>query len=72
MTLEAKLEMDEENYVESFRPHMMDVVHAWSNGCTFSHICSMTDVFEGKSGSTCLKSDSSSMPVRPRKRPWLF
>ena len=45
--MEAKLEMDEENYVDSFKPHMMDVVHAWCNGASFSQICKMTDIFEG-------------------------
>ena len=29
--MEAKMDMDEENYVESFKPHLMDVVHAWSS-----------------------------------------
>ena len=31
VAIEAKLELDEEKYVESFRPHLMDVVHAWSS-----------------------------------------
>jgi len=44
---EAKLELDEEKYVDSFKPHLMDVVNSWCNGCTFAHICQMTDVFEG-------------------------
>jgi ATP-dependent RNA helicase DOB1 len=44
---EAKIDIDEELYVESFRPHMMDIVNAWCNGCTFAQICKMTDVFEG-------------------------
>ncbi|XP_073227309.1 exosome RNA helicase MTR4-like [Porites lutea] len=44
---EAKLEIDVETYVESFRPHIMDVVFAWANGASFSQICKMTDVFEG-------------------------
>lgn len=44
---EAKIDIDEELYVDSFRPHMMDIVNAWCNGCTFSEICKMTDVFEG-------------------------
>ena len=30
VSVEAKLNLDEEGYVESFRPHLMDVVHAWS------------------------------------------
>ncbi|KAI0209509.1 Exosome RNA helicase MTR4 [Lamellibrachia satsuma] len=47
VSIEAKLELDEENYVESFRPNMMDIVHAWCKGCTFAHICTMTDIFEG-------------------------
>ncbi|CAH1772734.1 unnamed protein product [Owenia fusiformis] len=47
VSVEAKLELNEEEYVEQFKPHMMDVVHAWSNGCSFLQICKMTDVFEG-------------------------
>ena len=31
VSIEAKLDLDEEQYVESFRPHLMDVVHAWSS-----------------------------------------
>ncbi|XP_059178538.1 exosome RNA helicase MTR4-like [Physella acuta] len=44
---EAKLELDEEVYVDSFRPHLMDVVNEWCNGSSFANICKMTDVFEG-------------------------
>lgn len=44
---EAKLEIDEEEYVTSFKPNMMDVVHAWCKGATFLEICKMTDIFEG-------------------------
>ena len=44
---EAKLEIDEETYVEKFKPHMMDVVYAWSTGKSFAEICQMTDIFEG-------------------------
>lgn len=44
---EAKLPLDESDYVESFRPHLMDVIHAWSKGANFGQICKMTDVFEG-------------------------
>ncbi|XP_035213067.1 exosome RNA helicase MTR4-like, partial [Stegodyphus dumicola] len=44
---ESKLELDTDQYVESFRPHLMDVVHAWSKGASFIQICKMTDVFEG-------------------------
>ncbi|GFT23490.1 exosome RNA helicase MTR4 [Nephila pilipes] len=44
---ECKLEIDLEKYVDSFKPNLMDVVHSWSKGASFSHICKMTDVFEG-------------------------
>jgi hypothetical protein len=41
------LEIDEETYLSSFKPHLMDVVYTWATGATFAHICKMTDVFEG-------------------------
>ncbi|GIY08832.1 exosome RNA helicase MTR4 [Caerostris darwini] len=44
---ESRLELDLEQYVDSFKPHLMDVVYSWSKGASFSHICKMTDVFEG-------------------------
>jgi len=44
---EAKMEIDVDEYVESFKVQMMDVVYAWSTGSTFADICKMTDVFEG-------------------------
>lgn len=44
---EAKLELQEDDYVESFKPHLMDVVYAWAKGTTFLELCKMTDVFEG-------------------------
>ncbi|KAL5486646.1 hypothetical protein EMCRGX_G019154 [Ephydatia muelleri] len=47
VSVEAKLELDEEEYVESFKPHIMDVIHAWCSGASFSQICKMTDIFEG-------------------------
>lgn len=47
MSAEAKLDIDEEAYLNQFKPHLMDVVFAWANGATFAQICKMTDVFEG-------------------------
>lgn len=44
---EAKLEINEEEYINSFKPNLMDVIFAWSNGSTFAQLCKMTDVFEG-------------------------
>jgi len=31
VSVEAKLNIEEDNYVQSFRPNLMDVVHAWSS-----------------------------------------
>jgi len=44
---EAKLEIEEDSYVEKFKPFMMDIVHEWCNGASFLSICKMTDMFEG-------------------------
>ena len=35
VAIEAKLPLEEDSYVEKFRPHLMDVVHAW---CTVSAV----------------------------------
>ena len=40
--------IDPEDYVEKFKPSLMDVVYSWCNGSSFAQICKMTDVFEGK------------------------
>ena len=48
------MEIDTDEYVESFKPQMMDVVYAWSTGSTFADICKMTDVFEGDLINTCI------------------
>lgn len=47
ISVECKLEMDEEAYVEKFKPFMMDVVLAWCKGASFLNLCKMTDIFEG-------------------------
>jgi len=44
---DAKIKIEEDQYVETFKPFMMDVVHEWCKGASFSQICKMTDVFEG-------------------------
>lgn len=49
VSAEAKLELQEDEYVEQFKPFMMDVVSAWCKGVTFLEVCKMTDLFEGKS-----------------------
>ncbi|GFR47001.1 hypothetical protein Agub_g8684, partial [Astrephomene gubernaculifera] len=44
---ECKLDLDPEEYVEGFKPALMDVMYAWSKGATFEQVCDMTDIFEG-------------------------
>jgi ATP-dependent RNA helicase DOB1 len=45
--IEAQLTCDEEEFVNSFNPDMIDVAYAWSSGAKFSEICRITDIFEG-------------------------
>ncbi|XP_044260284.1 exosome RNA helicase MTR4 [Tribolium madens] len=44
---EARLPLDEDAYVEKFKPGLMDVVFSWCNGSSFSDLCKMTEIFEG-------------------------
>lgn len=47
VSIECKLELNEDEYVQTFRPELMDVVYAWCKGAKFAKICKMTDVYEG-------------------------
>ncbi|KAF7277949.1 hypothetical protein GWI33_009065 [Rhynchophorus ferrugineus] len=47
VSIEARLPLDEETYVEQFKPFLMDIVFSWCNGASFSQLCKMTDIFEG-------------------------
>lgn len=47
VSTEANLELDEDAYVDRFKPYLMDVIYAWCKGATFLQICKMTDIFEG-------------------------
>ena len=44
---ECKMEVDEDAYVDQFKPFLMDVVYEWCKGASFSKLCEMTDIFEG-------------------------
>ncbi|KIV99295.1 uncharacterized protein PV09_09062 [Verruconis gallopava] len=44
---DSKLSLDEDTYLQSFKPELMEVVYAWCGGSTFAEICKMTDVYEG-------------------------
>eukprot|EP00127_Corallochytrium_limacisporum_P006719 Clim_evm8s234 gene=Clim_evmTU8s234 len=44
---ESKLDISEEDYLESFHPDLMKVVLSWCNGAKFIEILKQTDIFEG-------------------------
>eukprot|EP00455_Lapot_gusevi_P000432 TRINITY_DN1019_c0_g2_i4.p1 TRINITY_DN1019_c0_g2~~TRINITY_DN1019_c0_g2_i4.p1 ORF type:complete len:319 (+),score=80.01 TRINITY_DN1019_c0_g2_i4:154-1110(+) len=44
---ESKMPLDADEYVGSFKPHMMELVYAWCKGAKFIEICKMTKIFEG-------------------------
>ncbi|XP_059449280.1 DExH-box ATP-dependent RNA helicase DExH9 [Corylus avellana] len=45
--LECKVQIDVENFVNSFRPDIMEAVYAWAKGSKFYEIMEITQVFEG-------------------------
>ncbi|KAL7273037.1 ATP-dependent RNA helicase mtr4 [Rhizina undulata] len=47
VSAESKLAVVEDEYVNKFKPQLMDVVYSWSQGSSFFEICKMTDVYEG-------------------------
>jgi len=44
---ECKLNVDEDEAADNFKPQMMELVLAWAKGAKFVEICKMTDIFEG-------------------------
>ncbi|XP_052757560.1 exosome RNA helicase MTR4 [Galleria mellonella] len=47
VSIDARMDLDEDEYVSKFKCTLMDVVLAWAKGATFLQISKMTDVFEG-------------------------
>jgi ATP-dependent RNA helicase DOB1 len=47
VSVESKMAVNEEEYVQSFKWQLMPVVLAWAQGKSFGDICKMTDVYEG-------------------------
>ncbi|KAJ4966181.1 hypothetical protein NE237_018030 [Protea cynaroides] len=45
--LECKVQIDVENFVNSFRPDIMEAVYAWAKGSKFYEIMEISQVFEG-------------------------
>lgn len=44
---ESKMTINDDDYVQSFQYHLMDVVYQWTKGASFAQICKATDVYEG-------------------------
>ena len=44
---DSGLTVDVEEYVQKFRPDMMELVAAWCTGAKFSELCNMTKQYEG-------------------------
>ncbi len=47
VTKESNIEINVDEFVDSFSPNVMRVVYHWCKGESFSHVCSLSDVFEG-------------------------
>ncbi|KAL6864521.1 nuclear exosomal RNA helicase [Trichoderma novae-zelandiae] len=44
---ESKLDVNEDQYVQSLKWQLMETVYAWAHGRTFAEICKMANVYEG-------------------------
>ncbi|RFU36181.1 hypothetical protein B7463_g170, partial [Scytalidium lignicola] len=44
---ESKMNINEDEYIQSFKYQLMEVVLTWASGKSFAEICKMTDVYEG-------------------------
>jgi ATP-dependent RNA helicase DOB1 len=44
---DARIVMDEEEYVKSFDTALLEAAHAWASGSRFAEVCKLTDIFEG-------------------------
>lgn len=47
VSIDAKISIDEKDFVNSFNPELMEVAFLWCSGSKFSEICKLTNVFEG-------------------------
>lgn len=45
--VDSKITIDETEYLNTFKPQMMDLTLKWCEGATFKEICSESDIFEG-------------------------
>ena len=44
---ECKMPVNEDDYVSKFKPQLMEVVYAWTNGASFLDVTKMTEIHEG-------------------------
>ncbi|KAI0136779.1 rRNA-processing arch domain-containing protein [Xylariales sp. AK1849] len=44
---ESKLDVNEDEYVETLKWQLMETVYAWANGKSFAEVCKMTSAYEG-------------------------
>ncbi|OUM68019.1 hypothetical protein PIROE2DRAFT_19938 [Piromyces sp. E2] len=47
VSIESKLELDEETYIKSFSKQFINVAYAWGAGQSFASICKLTNMYEG-------------------------
>ncbi|KAM0330960.1 hypothetical protein ACHAQA_003917 [Verticillium albo-atrum] len=47
VSIESKMDINEEEFVGKFKWQLMETVHAWSNEKSFAEICKMTNAYEG-------------------------
>ncbi|KAL2755286.1 hypothetical protein ACRALDRAFT_2027072 [Sodiomyces alcalophilus JCM 7366] len=47
VSIENKLDVNEEEFVAKFKWQLMETVHAWANNKPFAEICKMTNAYEG-------------------------
>lgn len=45
--VQSKLNIDQDAYVNSYKPSLMEAVYAWTHDAKFAEICQLTDVYEG-------------------------
>lgn len=47
VSADCKITIDEDDYVSSFRPSLMEISHAWAKGSPFHEVCKLSEIFEG-------------------------
>ena len=46
-SLDCRLDVNRDEYVDRFRPEMMEMMFAWARGATFAELCKISDTYEG-------------------------